>query len=231
MSILKVWDDTTKQYIEIPAIKGKDGKTPVKGVDYFTESDIAEIVFAVNASRLPLMYTLYNYLQSDGSAYIDTGICPSDKTEIEATVNSSKSNFFAALYGDGKTNRYGIYFTTTKIDMAFGATGYVGNVITTLTPPDKVVFRNGTIATQNKTYTFTKQSAFTNTQTLPLFGSRSGSTVTATGGILYECIIKENGRTVRHFFPCKNPNGVAGLYDVVYGVFYANAGSGSFSVG
>jgi hypothetical protein len=35
---------------ELSAIHGKDGYTPIKGVDYFTEEDKAEMVSAVNAS-------------------------------------------------------------------------------------------------------------------------------------------------------------------------------------
>ena len=52
MGIIKYRLDSSSPWIEIPALqgaqglqgeKGKDGYTPVKGVDYFTEKDIAEI--------------------------------------------------------------------------------------------------------------------------------------------------------------------------------------------
>ena len=46
MAILKI-RDADGNVIEIPAIKGK---TPVKGVDYFTAEDIQEIVNAVLAA-------------------------------------------------------------------------------------------------------------------------------------------------------------------------------------
>ena len=46
MAILKVKDDKGN-IIDIPAIKGDKGDTPVKGVDYFTEEDKAEMVTAV----------------------------------------------------------------------------------------------------------------------------------------------------------------------------------------
>ena len=49
--ILSVYDQNGNQ-IPIPAIKGKDGKMPQKGVDYFTEDGKAEIVQAV-LSALP----------------------------------------------------------------------------------------------------------------------------------------------------------------------------------
>ena len=45
-SILRV-RDADGTVIGIPALKGQDGYTPVKGTDYFTEADKAEIVAAV----------------------------------------------------------------------------------------------------------------------------------------------------------------------------------------
>ena len=42
--ICKVWDAAQSKYVSIPAIKGTDGKTPVRGTDYWTEADKQEIV-------------------------------------------------------------------------------------------------------------------------------------------------------------------------------------------
>ena len=41
--ICKVWDSEQGKYVGIPAIKGTDGHTPVKGTDYWTADDIATI--------------------------------------------------------------------------------------------------------------------------------------------------------------------------------------------
>ena len=40
-SILNIKKDGA--WVEVPALKGKDGYTPVKGTDYWTADDIAEI--------------------------------------------------------------------------------------------------------------------------------------------------------------------------------------------
>ena len=40
-SILNIKKDG--EWVEIPALKGEDGYTPVKGTDYWTADDIAEI--------------------------------------------------------------------------------------------------------------------------------------------------------------------------------------------
>ena len=48
--ICKVWDAEQGEYVGIPAIKGTDGKTPVRGTDYWTEADKQEIVSSVIAA-------------------------------------------------------------------------------------------------------------------------------------------------------------------------------------
>lgn len=51
--IMKVWDSAQQQYVSVPAVKGgkgdkgdpgADGKTPVKGTDYWTAADKQEII-------------------------------------------------------------------------------------------------------------------------------------------------------------------------------------------
>lgn len=41
---LKIWNKSKNQYESVLAIKGKDGYTPQKGVDYWTYTDIQEMV-------------------------------------------------------------------------------------------------------------------------------------------------------------------------------------------
>lgn len=54
--ICKVWDDEQGEYVSIPAIRGPKGdpgvpgKTPVKGMDYWTAADKQEIVNSVIAA-------------------------------------------------------------------------------------------------------------------------------------------------------------------------------------
>lgn len=43
-NILNMWDEQKQAYVGINVLRGENGKTPVKGVDYFTEDDISEIV-------------------------------------------------------------------------------------------------------------------------------------------------------------------------------------------
>ena len=46
-SILNIKKDG--EWVEIPALKGEDGHTPVKGTDYWTDEDKAEIQSYIDA--------------------------------------------------------------------------------------------------------------------------------------------------------------------------------------
>lgn len=48
--ILQIWDEASQAYVAIAAIKGPAGHTPVKGTDYWTAADKAEIVADVIAA-------------------------------------------------------------------------------------------------------------------------------------------------------------------------------------
>ena len=51
-------------------------------------------------------------------------------------------------------------------------------------------------------------------------------------GRLYSFSILENGESIRNFIPAKrNKDNVIGMYDVIEGKFYTNAGTGTFTAG
>lgn len=69
------------EWVDIPAIKGdkgEDGRTPVKGVDYFTEADKQELINDVLAN-FPVYEGEYN-------------ISPSRQTQILETTNKVLSD-------------------------------------------------------------------------------------------------------------------------------------------
>ena len=48
---------------------------------------------------------------------------------------------------------------------------------------------------------------------------------------LWSCQVWYDGQMVRNLIPCRNPDGVVGLYCLVTGQFYSNSGTGSFIAG
>lgn len=74
----------------------------------------------------------------------------------------------------------------------------------------------------------TASVAYTETASCALLSDGAGGGFI---GRLYSCQIYESGVLVRNFVPCVNSSNEAGLYDMVNGVFYKNAGTGTFTTG
>lgn len=69
---------------------------------------------------------------------------------------------------------------------------------------------------------------------ISLFGRRENSSTISFcfGARAYACIIKNQDEPVRNFIPCyRKEDNEAGMYDLVSGEFYTNAGTGTFEVG
>lgn len=179
-------------------------------------------------SRLPSGYTEVEYIQSNGTQRINTGFVPTDKTVIEAKMGAANNHFYTAI-SNTSNGRFGIYVNLGKtIDIAFGQSGYVGSIVSGVEYPAEITFKNGSVTVNGVTKTFTTQNAFTGAGYLTIFGA---GTTPCPGGEVYYFKIYNNGTLVRDFVPCINASGAAGLYDLVNGAFYSNAGSGTFTVG
>ena len=70
---------------------------------------------------------------------------------------------------------------------------------------------------------------FESNYNLALFATNDWGTITGHSKVkVWYCQIYDNGTLVRDYIPCKN-NGEFGLYDLVEGKFYGNAGTGVFA--
>lgn len=176
---------------------------------------------------LPSGYTPVEYIRSSGAQYVNTGVTPNNTTVIEAKIGASNGHFFAAI-PSASSGRFGIYaLQNGRFDIAFGSSGYIGGIVSGATYPAEITFKNGSLTVNGVTKTFTTQGAFTSASKLPLFAEGTS----ASSGEVYYWKDYNNGSLVRDLIPCKNASGAVGLYDLVNGVFYANAGSGTFTAG
>lgn len=154
---------------------------------------------------LPEGYTQLNYIQSTGTQYIDTGIPAKDITDsfIDfrfVSVGTAELEVMAT-YVDGN-NRL--------------QCGWSGSA-----------FMTGKGATYSQTADPTARTTATcvpvgsPASTVYLFAQNEGNApkwqCTAE---IYSCIISTAVGKVRDFVPCKNPDGVVGLYDLVGEEFY-----------
>lgn len=186
------------------------------------------------SSRLPEGYTEVQYIQSSGTQYINTGFNPKSTSrvvmEFEFLKNATASPFMSRD-NSNDTNMFGVFningrlrsdFNTTKVSFSTG-----------LSPLQKLLYdRNKNVCTIGTETITNANGTFSAPRPLFLFASDdSGTARFFTTGKFYSCQIFDNETLTRDFVPCKDPVGAVGLYDLVDGKFYGNAGTGSFTAG
>lgn len=211
------------------------------GYGYQTGYQRVEVPHHQPVSPLPDGYTQLAWIESSGTQYVDTGVYPNQATSLEmefAPTDLSKTEWWFGVRSSSNTNMFGFYSTgATSVYSTFASSGQTfsipsiegktvslekGDAITTLRYGDNVEELEDTDGTFTSEFALVLLSA-------NLAGSIASST--RASGRLYSCHIYDNGALVRNFVPCADPSNVAGLYDRVNGVFYGNAGTGTFTAG
>ena len=191
-------------------------------------------------SPLPEGYTQLEYIESTGTQYIDTGFVPNQDSRVylkampmSAAETGDGVGFIP--YGSGISNTsqafecyssLGQYEFNYDGQYSFAGSASVGSVLE-IDHNKNIVSLCSNGDKQNINFTY---ATFSCPYTLTLFALHRASILR---GLLrlYSCQIYDNGTITRDFFPCKNSSGEVGLYDLIDGEFYPNAGAGVFSAG
>lgn len=210
------------------------GEVTLKNIDLKGNTSQANTI-------LPSEYTQVEYIESTGTQYIDTGIMTSNLIRVQAKYK--RATGVACLFGgrtDYNNNNYA-YWT----DGGSNKTRDIFGKPNTMWEPDlidvsKIVYvdKNKNVTsitvdgeTISHTYTDTTFSANYN---IYLFGCNNAGSVMSQyiGGTIYYCKMYDNDVLVRDYVPCyRNSDNEVGLYDLVNGVFYTNAGTSTFTKG
>ena len=183
---------------------------------------------------LPNGYTRLEYIESTGVQYIDTGFKPNNNTrvviDVQYTGAGTTSQWFFGVR-DSTNLKFDlcIYNSKTKV-----YDGYIAqNTTYTITNARHTYDKNKNITSIDgiKVHTFT-EGTISLTRSMYLFAlNNAGTTIRPAPSKLYSCQIYDNGTLVRDFIPARNASGIVGLWDNVNSVFYANAGTGTFTAG
>lgn len=191
-------------------------------------------------SRLPAEFQEVEYIQGDGNAYIDSGttfaITDSLKIKTIHTTQAGTSNATVII---------GVYLNSlaTEFMMGYFGTDFFPNIQTAnLTAVIGTLYTFEYKPYNNGLYWFIDGVVVANTrqQTADTTGNywiMSRNFNNAPNGTAKEKIISvehkdSNGNYIRNFVPCyRKADNEIGLYDLVNGVFYTNAGTGTFSKG
>lgn len=193
---------------------------------------------------LPEGYTQVEYLQGTGTQYIDIGSKMYNNSEIELCFSFDDIPQDCSIFGSrvsGTTNNFEIASSKPAflLYLDFGSYNtsratYNNPVINTkyictISKSLRAVYdENRTLLARNTNLISQDNVTPSNAR---IFDTAGGFSTNKLKGKVYYCKIWNGENLIRNFIPCKNPSNVAGLYDTVNGVFYTNAGTGTFNVG
>ena len=181
------------------------------------------------ASRLPEGYTELEYIRSDGGQHIDALVTPTQNTRVNIKFSTSETGSHTVFGAD-------IDWVDNGFALGVGFTHY-GKETGTISglnngSPHEVDFNKNIISMDGSTVLTMGASTFSVPHNLALFANnRAGGIQEKTTMALYYCRIYDGNTIIRDYIPCKNAGGAVGLYDLVDGKFYGNAGTGSFTAG
>ena len=205
-----------------------------------TYAGLSDTFNVIVSDVLPAGYTRLQYVSSNKSQYVDTGIDETQTTHakyrfrVTATpthngnhILSSLNTYFPFLkfYDDAQTTRQlatklkgneALLNYSWAINTIYEVEAYIGN--------SKAVMLNGT---QMLTTSDGSTASASNHLIIFAYGGNVGATKYRFDGDLFEMkIYGANDTLLRDFVPCKNSNNVAGLYDLVSETFFTS-GSGT----
>ena len=185
---------------------------------------------------LPSGYRQLEYIESSGTQYINTAFNPNQNTRVTMDItplNVIQSKMWCA-FGCRTSSRYfGLYKASTgSMNLTwFYGTNYSNYFSVDYTARHLFEVNKNTANVDGVQKSYPAQT-FQLTRPMYLFcDDDSGQATSLSAARLYSCRIYDNGVLIRDFIPCKNADGVVGLWDDVSSSFYANAGTGTFTAG
>lgn len=186
--------------------------------------------------ELPSGYTQVEYIESSGSQYIDAGFKPNNNTRVVmdfqfVSTPSDHAVIFGARDSSTSKNFCVFYVTSGYFRSDYNASNTQQWAINSTAR--YIIDKNKETTSLNGTTQSYSGATFYCSYNMYLFALNGGGYVYFPSNKLrvFSCQIYDNGTLIRDFVPCKNQSGVAGLYDTVSGVFFENAGTGSFLAG
>lgn len=182
-------------------------------------------------SQLPTEYQEVEYIQSSGTQYIDTGFVVNKSDSYVLEIDGLFPSQAQVYQG---CNGYMQFFVSSKYGINNESSISVGNRDTV-----RIAYANQTATlTVNGSQVESKSWASYNGANVKLGVLRMGDTNNgwfnggAASGTIYGYKLWKDEVLVSDCIPCyRKSDNIVGLYDLVNGVFYTNAGTGNFAKG
>jgi hypothetical protein len=176
---------------------------------------------------LPSGYTRLQYIQSDGSQYINTGHVPTVNTSVKIKLNPqmiSESGIFGS-----KWDLNGFFMMFYQSKFRWHTANAVDSSGITLNNNYVIEASNTGYSVNGESYTNNPSTALGGNP-ISIFRPTSVGPYNPSGKFkLYYFEIYENDILVKNLIPARrNLDNVVGLYDIVNNVFLMNSGTGNF---
>ena len=180
---------------------------------------------------VPEGYTQLEYITSNGTQYIDTGVQAKRdlKSYIKFTRNNGGNNQFFGIHDNGLY--YALWFSDWRWQLWCGIGSNYVDISSASSGVTEYLLEYPTVTVNDTVFNFSAQADFTSEKTIYLCAVNGESNKSVID--LYECIIYDDDKTteLKHFYPCKNSSNICGMYETVEGVFYPDANGGNFDAG
>lgn len=208
-----------------------------KGPEIVSVQDVYAAEFSM-LSRLPGGYTEVEYIKFDAGSSIDTGIISNSKSRWVMDIEADASSYAYAeylLYASVSNVRFQLYFYTRHTEMMFYyCTQYNSYLrisidgVRTVIDADIPNLRL-TIGDSQKALTGSINKSVQGNTYIGKYATNKNDRTAVFK--LYSSQMYDDDELAADFVPCISPTGTIGLYDVVRGTFYGNAGTGTFTAG
>ena len=195
----------------------------------------------VGSSALPAGYTRVEYIESDGSQYINTNVLGLNKrividaqytgTATAVKVLAGYSSSYNGTMISSYNRKWGVG-SSNSTQTSVASTNRT--LISAVLDADSNGYNRATLTANGETvaYTRTESGGIRDDANLRLFGANGTSSYGFIGRIYGVTIYDNNtGSVLFNGIPAKNSSNVIGIYDTVRGTFLENVGSGSFTDG
>lgn len=187
---------------------------------------------------LPSGYKRLEYIQSSGTQYVDSGFKPNNNSRVILDFEpTSAYSSIVGIFGtrDENSGTAANMFVFWNNGANTFRTDYFGTqqtmTVSTLLAR-KTVDKDKNVTTIGSVSASNAASTGQCSNNLYLFCTNAAGTENYFAKLkLYSCQIYDNGTIIRDYIPCQAAGGEIGLWDDVNGVFYGNAGTGTFTAG
>jgi hypothetical protein len=185
---------------------------------------------------LPAGYKRLDYIEVTGTQYIDTGFIANQDTRLVCRIRQVGTTMHVLGARQAvATRNFSIRVVSKCWQIGYDSDGGVTTgPIAVKDDWQTVEINKNSLYVDGEFSVSRAYVAFKTPQTLTLGAIKAGASSPTMyyGTAKYrECQIYDNGVLIRDFIPCQNPDGKAGMYDLLNAKFYGNAGSGEFVKG